>query len=338
MTPEQAAPKPYFDEEARLNPLHSIEKMQAASPYFARLFRRFTWLPEGSKSQRKRTWRSLRRALISLVIFNVIVFFLQYGADLANGVLTPDLLGSEILYFLGLSGVAVVMISVVSDLLLDFAILSLRVYRDDGEWELLRLSSLSRRGLVVTVFAYWRLALRARAVEIFQYRLLGLILIVVASSEVFWLIDTFLWNYYAGISSQLIVLALIAGVIIIVLLAEPYWRLNGMTGLATALAYLVNEQLAMAVRIGALVLVWGGQVVIAWASWALSGGIVQWASERWQDPLMVTITPDWFLNVFAIQVLLAWVFLGVGLWTYFRLMRYVGLRLAYRVVLREDGA
>lgn len=342
MLRESSSRRPYFDEDAPLKPLLSWHKMQAQSPYFARLTKSLPWLNNGRRPLHRIAYLSLRRTLAYFLVASVIGFFISGGVELLTGgwanalditVAVANAFAFMAVFYLGFT--------IIFDLMMEFRLLGLSI-SEAGEWELTRLTLLSRRGIVFSVFAYWRVGFWGTMISIFNYRLVSLYTLALIGAGGYWIITSYivpnsvlLYTDAGLFQGALVGLILLA--CIFVLLQEACWRLNGVAALATLFAFAVRQDYLLPARVSALLVSTALQAVFAFASFRLAAWAVEQAYlNGWGAPLFgraFGMEIEWFL----LQVLLCILLFGLCLYLYFRLMRVISLRLAVRVFRRRDG-
>ncbi|MFN8450013.1 MAG: hypothetical protein U0521_15875 [Anaerolineae bacterium] len=335
--------KPFFDESARLNPMMRPEALRAATPMFEHEVRKIDWLHQDRSARRGAWLRGLRKQTRYFLILWAATFFFSSGADLLSGQSTSLSLVGGILIALVAALLMNVVLTFLSTVLLDVACVGLRIRRD-GEWDLIRLTPLSRRGIVVSIFAFARFFYRSTVVGIFNERLFSLYgLLLLAISSVY-LLTRFVGMDVAyafdalfdGHPAQGYVILLIVLSSALILLCETRWRTNGMAALGAALAFWVSgHPLSLVARVGALLAAWLGQFAAAALSWWVSDAIVDWLRRRQLENRLFA-DRGYGIDPVTLQILFAVLIFGVLLYVYFRLMRFASLRVAYQGILRRE--
>ncbi len=337
-------PKPFFDEDARPNPMLSVEAFRAATPLFLRETRQIPGLHEDRRTRRRLFWRGLLKELRYFLILWAFMLFIEGGARILSGQASVNNLVTYAGAGFVVTSVTILALSFFSSLFLEFSLLSLRI-KPGEEWDLLRLTSLSRRGIAVTFFAFNRLYHRRSMITIFNQRLFSLYGLVLVSAAVWYLVDRYVahifdfvqYEYLHNHPAQGVVLLLTVGAVALILLLEVRWRVSGMAAFGTALALsLIGSELAVLARVAALIGSWMAEIGLFAVSWLISGRTVLWLRGFQPDLRWFAERGGLGIEPVQLQLLFAVILSGIGLYLYFRLMRFVSLRIAFRAMQRVD--
>lgn len=237
LAPFNPAANRFFVDDQPVEPLLSLEYLTAGSPLFARYRGQTRWLRRGNRA----LW--LTQALVILGVIALMVGAASLLAVLNARYTTYRIPGMGLLQAYVAISMLMMVISVPLALLSDFVCMSaaLRQTKRDSLFDMVRLTRLSNRGIIVSHFAAARLRVWRGMSLVFAVRLVAVVTFIVVQ---YWLVpqaeNAYLYNGGTALTPltpfNLLIQIGISLCLGIAFVMEAHWRLNGVTARAVVVA------------------------------------------------------------------------------------------------------